>query len=221
MTKRLLALALLLWATPVHAGQIINDTFTEAANGDLVDHQSDSGGFWDESTDGGIRINGTNDNAIGNNGSARRATQPTSIGTPDMVVEADISVTNTGAGIAGIYAREASASTFGDHYACELLDDTAGAGGSIDFELYSRVASAVGSFGLASDFNGTSGTVYHMRLQVVGPLITCCVNHTTCLSGTSTEITTGNYTGIKTLGTAIQTIDNFKAYQYPRKQTVQ
>lgn len=210
--------ASLLMCQPAYAGLIVTDTFTEGSDVNLESHTADSGGAWDESTAGGIRVAEATDKAIGNAGAVRRATNATSIGTPDMVVEADISVSDGGAtsSSAGIYAREASASTFGDHYLCALFDDVFGVGGSVDLALASRVGGADGVLDTGVNFNGTFGTVYHVRIQVSGSSVTCCVNHTECVSGTADEVTTGNYVGVRIFGTATQTIDNFKAYSYTR-----
>ena len=219
MTKRLLlGLFLLLWASPAHAGLILTDTFTEAVDIDLDDHTSDTGQTWALSTAAGFRVIAATDVAIGNNASVRRATNSADLGTPDIVVEADIAITSSaGAAVASIYAREASATTFADNYNCGIYDDTAGAGGSVDIGLLSRVAGADGTLDEIIDFNGTIGTVYHVRLSVVGTKVECCVNHTSCITATGqTELTTGNFVGMKTIPSTATTFDNLKAYTYSR-----
>ncbi len=196
-----------------------SDSFTEAANTNLASHTpSPAGTSWDESnTDGDMRVNGANDNAENVNGATRRATEGTNIGTPDMVVEADIAITsNAAAANAAVYAREASASTFGDHYACGLEDDVVGAGGTADLTLVSRVGGAAGTLDEANNFNGTIGTVYRVRLRVVGSQIDCCIDHTTCISVENTEVTSGNFAGVRTLASSSQTIDNFKSSPHRR-----
>ena len=104
-----------------------------------------------------------------------------------------------------------------DNYNCGIYDDTAGAGGSVDIGLLSRVAGADGTLDEIIDFNGTIGTVYHVRLSVVGTKVECCVNHTSCITATGqTELTTGNFVGMKTIPSTATTFDNLKAYTYSR-----
>lgn len=222
MIKRVL-LASLLLAPSAYAGLRASDTFTEASNTNLASHTpSPTGTSWDESgTDGDLRVNGTNDNVESTNGNQRRAIEQTTIGTPDMVVEADIAITsNAGASNAGILARASSGTGFSDNYACYLEDDTAGAGGSVDFAIAQRIADTNTPVD-SNNFNGTIGSVYHVRLMVIGSRISCCVNHTTCIEASDTGITAGNYAGVLALGSGVQTIDNFKAYPYPRGQLVE
>lgn len=213
MTKRLL-LFLLLCASPAYSGQIVNDTFTRAVNADLVDHTSDSGHGWDENVDGAIRVLAANDYASGNASDSSAISQG-NIATPDMVVEADMFVTNSSDAEAGLTARVAGAADSSSLYYCGLYDDTAGAGGSIDLVLGRTVASTPSNIN-NNNFNGTSGTTYRVRLKVVGSSVSCCVNHTTCITATNTEVATGNYSGIYTVGTALSGIDNYKAYSVSR-----
>lgn len=131
MTKKsLLLLALLFLSFPANAGLIVNDTFTEAVDTNIESHTADSGGGWAVSNAAGMVVVAATDKVRGNNAAVRRAINATSVGTPDMVVTADLAVTsNTSEYAIGLIARNAAANTYTDHTICRLFDDTAGAGG--------------------------------------------------------------------------------------------
>lgn len=92
-------------------------------------------------------------------------------------------------------------------------------GGNVDFEIYNRVDGDEGTDYDLENFNGTIGTSYTMTLKVVGTKTECCIG-TNCASFTNTEISTGNYAGLYTIGSSAATGDNFKAYNYNRAITV-
>lgn len=214
MSKRqAVLLLLLLFAQPAYAGLVLNDTFTESVNMDLDDHTSDSGHTWTLSAASNFRVDEATDITRRNSAGAGRATSSANMGTPDIVCDATVSVSAGGEG--GIFVREASATTSATHYFAALYDDGAG---NADFYIESRGGGALST---PLDFNGTFGTAYAVRLRVVGSSVIGCVNHTSCVSGTDTGITSGNFVGVYGSGSSLQTIDNLKCYPYSRGKAVQ
>ena len=208
----ILLLALSVFACPAWAERKTNNAFTVGVNTNLAAYTADLGGAWDESgTDGDLLVNAANDNLTSPvTALTRRARQDTDMGTPDMVVSATVNVTDTsGTENISIFGRQVGTG-FNDHYGCSAYDDTAGAGGNIDIDVYKRVAS-VHTVLATIDFNGTAGTPYQLELRISKNTIECRVNNATSAKAADTDIPTGNFAGVAFAGQDVGTIDNFYA----------